>query len=159
MSHPVLPIASMVSVVRARIANAAEPPHHSRMHRQPVRFICALLALWSLVASGSPVPLHDCASHHAASAHVSHGQHAAHGSASAHGEAHSDHAPSSPNRDCCRCLTCGCAVAAIGLPTLALAIPVASDLTVQVVALPVLRAPHIARARFTLPFGNGPPLA
>ena len=35
----------------------------------------------------------------------------------------SRHAPSSPNRDCCRCLTCGCTAAAVGLPTLAKALP------------------------------------
>lgn len=135
-----------------------------------VRVLGALTALWSLVASGSPVPLHRCAgmvgavtrqavaSHHAApkqAASVSHAGH--HLMATATDQEQAPVRPDDEDCGCCRCLACGCTATAVGLPSLALVTEVASDVAVQVADFVAPEAPKAARTPHALPFGNGPP--
>jgi hypothetical protein len=141
------------------------------------RSFAALVALWSLVASGSPVPLHRCLMHAHAATHAATMSHATDdgmaddaammrdggmtrddGGAIAHvaGEEQTPRAPSDQD-DECRCVGCCCASAVVGLAPLAAAMPAPRDVAVRVAAFAVPQAPHAERAPHILPFGNGPP--
>lgn len=132
------------------------------------RIVGALVALWSLVASGSPVALHRCPVHVAAASRtagaaggMSHHAMGLDADAAMPGMDDGGESPQSPSDhgdDCCRCLTCGCAPAAVALPSLAVVVLPSSDVAVPRAAFPTADAPRLERTPHVLPFANGPPL-
>jgi hypothetical protein len=134
------------------------------------RLIGTLGALWSLVASVSPVPLHHCPgnaatalraggmAHEHALQHAMQMPHAAHDHMATAGTER--HAPSTPSdEDCpwCRCLGCCCAAPCVGLPAPGLLVPATPDVATYRVPFAAPSVPRLDRQPHILPFGNGPP--
>jgi hypothetical protein len=120
------------------------------------RILISTWALWLAAALAEVGPLGSCPKHGhhglpapAATAHVAH---QAHGSSATLPSGHQD-----PSHAACTCIGQCCCVPSIALPNVTTSVVAAIAIRVDVVTWPSAVVAH-ARAPYSLPFANGPPV-